>query len=129
MPAGARRDEPSPPPIPADAERTSATPDPDLGPDWADEAVAAADDAEGAAPAAAAALLYISARISADHLQDPAAAFDRLEAALGRAGTAPSAEPVLRTMRELALESGAVLAAIEAIDRELGVTTRAERRA
>jgi cellulose synthase operon protein C len=96
--------------------------------DWEDAAITAAEDAEGRDGAAAQAQLFIAARISEDRLADSYAAFEHLEAAVARAGGAPLV-PVVRALRDLALEAGSILAASECVDQEIAVTGAIERRA
>lgn len=103
--------------------------DPDAGGiDWGDLAEAAAEDAEGREGGAAQVSLCVAARIAEDRLGDPLAAVGHLEAALARAGGAPLM-PVLRGLRDLALEAGSILGAIDALDQEVAASGSNARRA
>jgi tetratricopeptide (TPR) repeat protein len=84
--------------------------------------------AETAEPETAQALHFIAARIREDRLDDPLAAFEALEAALGESAVGLRAL-VLRAERELCLRAGTVLVAIQALDLELGATSSDLRRA
>ncbi len=96
--------------------------------DWGDAAVSAAEDAEGRDAVTAQAQLYVAARISEDRLGDSHAAFEHLEAAAAR-GTGAPLLAVIRALRDLALDAGSILAAIECIDQEIAATGAVERRA
>lgn len=87
------------------------------GLDWRELARAAAEDAEGREPGTAQALLYLAARISEDRLGDPLAAVEHLEAVAAHTAGAPLG-PALRALRDLALDAGSIVGAIDAIDRE-----------
>lgn len=103
--------------------------DPDPGIiDWGDLAEAAAEDAEGREGAGAQVSLCVAARIAEDRLGDPLTAVGHLEAALARAGGAPLM-PVLRGLRDLALEAGSILGAIDALDQEVVASASNARRA
>ena len=133
-PIPARRDEAVPRPVRANDTAPSLFTDPDPGGiDWGDLVQAAVSDAEGRESGAAQASLYVAARISDDRLGDPLAAVEHLEAAVARAG-GPSPPmlpmlPILRALRDLALESGSILGAIDALDREIAATGSNARRA
>lgn len=123
-----RRDDGARPPG-AVADARVPAPEPRGGPaiDWADEAAAAAEDADGREGPAAQALLVTAARIVEDHLDDPGAALDHLDAALAL-GAGPVAGLALRAVRELALEGGSVLGALQALERELATNSSTPRR-
>jgi hypothetical protein len=108
---------------------TPAFDDPEAGGiDWGDLAEAAAEDAEGREGGAAQVSLCVAARIAEDRLGDPLAAVGHLEAALARGGGAPLM-PVLRGLRDLALETGSILGAIDALDQEVVASGSNARRA
>ncbi len=88
----------------------------------------AAEEAEGRDGPTAQAHLFIAARISEDRLADSYGAYEHLEAAAARAAGAPLV-PVVRALRDLALDAGSILAATECVDQEIAVTTAVERRA
>ncbi|MES1206054.1 MAG: hypothetical protein ABUS79_08975, partial [Pseudomonadota bacterium] len=96
--------------------------------DWEDAAATAAEDAEGREGPTAQSQLFIAARIVEDRLGDSFTAFEHLEAAMARAGGAPLL-PVVRALRDLALDAGSILAATECVDHEVGATGAIERRA
>ncbi|MEO5769937.1 MAG: hypothetical protein ABIS92_16405, partial [Polyangia bacterium] len=96
--------------------------------DWADAASAAGEDAEGRDGAVAQAHLFMAARLSEDRLGDSYAAYESLTTAVQRSAGAPSLL-VLRALRELALDAGSTLAALECVDQEISATTAVERRA
>jgi tetratricopeptide (TPR) repeat protein len=98
------------------------------GLDWGEIAAAAAADAEGRESGTAQALLYIAARISEERLGDPFAAVELLDAAVARGAGAPLT-PVLRALRDLALEAGSILAAIDALEQEVAASGATARRA
>lgn len=131
-PTAARRDE-------AAASPSSRTPraveiHPGIGeptgpvPQWAEIAAAAAEDAAGLESGTAQALLFIAARITEDRLGDPFAAVELLDTAMARGAGAPFA-PVLRAVRDLALEAGSVLAAVDALEQEAAAAGSTARRA
>ena len=93
--------------------------------DWADAATAAWEEAEGRDGEVAQAHLFIAARLSEDRLGDSYAAYEALMAAVQRSAGAPSL-PVLRALRELALDAGSILAAVECVDQEMAATTAVE---
>jgi hypothetical protein len=96
--------------------------------DWQEAAAVAAEDAEGRDATTAQGQLFIAARVCEDWQGDPFAAFEHLEAALARAGGAPLL-PVLRGLRDLALEAGSILAATQCLEQEIAATSANERRA
>src|SRR3569623_2963331 len=98
------------------------------GIDWAAMAEIAAADADGRESGTAQALLYLAARISEARLGDPFAAVEYLDEAVARGAGAPLT-PVLRALRDLALEAGSILAAIDALEREAAASGATARRA
>ena len=98
------------------------------GIDWAAMAEIAAADADGRESGTAQALLYLAARISEERLGDPFAAVEYLDEAVARGAGAPLT-PVLRALRDLALEAGSILAAIDALEREAAASGATARRA
>ena len=98
------------------------------GIDWAAMAAIAAADAEGRESGTAQALLYLAARISEERLGDPFAAVEYLDEAVARGAGAPLT-PALRALRDLALEAGSILAAIDALELEAAASGATARRA
>jgi len=98
------------------------------GIDWAAMAAIAAADAEGRESGTAQALLYQAARISEERLGDPFAAVEYLDEAVARGAGAPLT-PALRALRDLALEAGSILAAIDALELEAAASGATARRA
>jgi len=96
--------------------------------DWAEAAAAAAEEAEGGDDVIAQAQLFIASRISEDRLADSYAAFEYLEAAMARAAGSPLL-PVVRALRDLALDAGSIMAATACVDQEIAATAAVERRA
>jgi tetratricopeptide (TPR) repeat protein len=96
--------------------------------DWAEAAATAAEEAGGRDGPTAQAHLFIAARISDDRLADSYGACEYLEAAVACAAGAPLL-PIVRAMRDLALQAGSILAATEWVEREIAVTAAVERRA
>ena len=95
---------------------------------WAEIAIAAAEDAAGLESGTAQALLFIAARITEDRLADPLSAVEFLDGAVQRGAGAPLA-PVLRGLRDLAIEAGSIVAAIDALDQEAAAAGSTVRRA
>jgi len=91
-------------------------------------AAIAAADAEGRESGTAQALLYLAARISEERLGDPFAAVEYLDEAVARGAGAPLT-PALRALRDLALEAGSILAAIDALELEAAASGATARRA
>ena|GEM_PF-1735984 len=98
------------------------------GIDWGAMAAIAAADADGRESGTAQALLYLAARISEERLGDPFAAVEYLDEAVARGAGAPLT-PVLRALRDLALEAGSILAAIDALEQEAAASGATARRA
>lgn len=96
--------------------------------DWAAMAAIAAADADGRESGTAQALLYLAARISEERLGDPFAAVEYLDEAVARGAGAPLT-PALRALRDLALEAGSILAAIDALELEAAASGATARRA
>lgn len=91
-------------------------------------AAIAAADADGRESGTGQALLYLAARISEERLGDPFAAVEYLDEAVARGAGAPLT-PVLRALRDLALEAGSILAAIDALEQEAAASGATARRA